>query len=259
MGPEPGIRWIAISLLLLPALAAEDARAWTEPTRARMIRQSTELMPDSLRGILERLESSCLEGARLAAGAGRREAEHRGADDEALSVRIDRTARAVDEAIEAIRSHQPFRQVAYRFGEVAHLVTDLHFPLNLPEGNGVGVPDYDRYRHFAESAMERFPVVLDPTDTQPLRGDRVDEYLRRMAGRSRPYGPRLEEVFRREEHQSDPRHFDDRSIAFGIASLSYSRSVSDVSRVWLYIWHEANGDMEGVAFPLFTNEDGDEG
>ena len=37
--------------------------------------------------------------------------------------------------------------------------------------------------------------------------------------------------------------FDDRSVPFAIGSLSYSRSINDVVRVWLTVWENAGGDM----------------
>jgi len=259
MRPTSVFRWIVFApLVLCAALWPAPAAGWTEDTRARIIQQSMDLMPDSLKDILQEQEVNCLQGARAATGAAGTEARHRGHDTEALRVRIETTAAAVRETVDAINRHEPFRQVAFRFGEVAHLVADLNYPLNHPEGGRVPDPAYDRYGAFVETAMERFPVILDPTSTANLRSDDLDGYLEAMSERVQPYGSRLEEVFRLDREKPDPQRFDDRSIAFGIASLSYSRSVSDVSRVWLYIWQQANGDMEGVPFPLFVEDNEDE-
>ena len=37
--------------------------------------------------------------------------------------------------------------------------------------------------------------------------------------------------------------FDERSVPFAIGSLAYSRSVTDIVRVWLTAWAEAHGDL----------------
>jgi hypothetical protein len=251
-------RIVLVPGLLCASLWPAPAAGWTEDTRARIVRQSMDLMPDSLKGILKQQEVNCLQGARAAAGAAGNESRHRGHDTDALRERIESTAVAVRETVDAINRHEPFRQIAFRFGEVAHLVADLNYPLNHPEGGRVPDPAYDRYGEFVETAMERFTVTLDPTSTASLQSGNVDGYLEAISERVRPYGSHLEEVFRLEQEKPDPKRFDDRSIAFGIASLSYSRSVSDVSRVWLYIWQQANGDMEGVPFPLFTEDHEDE-
>jgi hypothetical protein len=249
---------VVIPALVVAALWSAPAAGWTEDTRIRMIRQSMELMPDSLRIILQQQDQICLDGARAATGASGSEAQHRGRDADALKNRIDATAAAVRDTVDAINRHEPFRQIAYRFGEVAHLVADLNFPLNHPTGAAVPPPSYDRYRAFIESAMVRFPVVLDPADTGRLAADDLNGYLESITERVQPYGPRLAELLRLEAERPDPERFDDRSVAFGIASLTYSRSVSDVSRIWLYIWQQANGDMEGVPFPLFGEDTEDE-
>jgi hypothetical protein len=40
--------------------------------------------------------------------------------------------------------------------------------------------------------------------------------------------------------------FDDRSTAFGVASISYSRAVTDLVNVYYYIWKEAGGDVRSA-------------
>jgi hypothetical protein len=41
--------------------------------------------------------------------------------------------------------------------------------------------------------------------------------------------------------------FDDRSTAFGVASVSYSRAVTDLVNIYYYIWKEAGGDVRSAA------------
>ena len=41
----------------------------------------------------------------------------------------------------------------------------------------------------------------------------------------------------------DPAAFDDRSVPFAVGALAYSRSITNIVRVWLHIWNRANGDM----------------
>ncbi|HET6277533.1 MAG TPA: hypothetical protein VFG08_02000, partial [Candidatus Polarisedimenticolia bacterium] len=39
---------------------------------------------------------------------------------------------------------------------------------------------------------------------------------------------------------------DERSIPFGIASLSYSQATTDIVRLWRYVWISVNGDLSGT-------------
>jgi hypothetical protein len=41
--------------------------------------------------------------------------------------------------------------------------------------------------------------------------------------------------------------FDDRSTAFGVASLCYSHAVSDAVNLYYYIWREAGGDVRAAS------------
>ena len=48
---------------------------------------------------------------------------------------------------------------------------------------------------------------------------------------------------------SEPRtssDFDDRSTAFGVASVCYSHAVTDLVNLYFYIWKEAGGDVRAA-------------
>jgi len=53
-----------------------------------------------------------------------------------------------------------------------------------------------------------------------------------------------EEYFPGGEQQTSAT-FDDRSTAFGVASVSYSHAVTDIVNLYFYIWREAGGDVRG--------------
>ena len=55
-----------------------------------------------------------------------------------------------------------------------------------------------------------------------------------------------EEYFRYGERRTSA-EFDDRSTAFGVASVCYSRAVTDVVNLYYYIWRQAGGDVRSAA------------
>ena len=62
----------------------------------------------------------------------------------------------------------------------------------------------------------------------------------------RPSQARATAGFRAYAAAGDPPHpsaFDDRSVPFAIASLSYSHAITDVARAWLAAWSQAGGDV----------------
>jgi hypothetical protein len=46
----------------------------------------------------------------------------------------------------------------------------------------------------------------------------------------------------------DPIAFDDRSVPFAVASLSYSHAVTDIVQAWLAAWSRCHGDMGGTPY-----------
>jgi len=77
--------------------------------------------------------------------------------------------------------------------------------------------------------------VLEPTST-----DRTFERTAKL------YPLIDEEYFRFGERRSSA-DFDDRSTAFGVASVAYSHAVTDLVNLYYYIWREAGGDVRSAA------------
>jgi hypothetical protein len=55
-----------------------------------------------------------------------------------------------------------------------------------------------------------------------------------------------EEYFR-EGVQRTSTDFDDRSTAFGVASVCYSHAVTDLVNLYYHIWRQAGGDVRSAA------------
>ena len=63
--------------------------------------------------------------------------------------------------------------------------------------------------------------------------------------RSASHTPFVQQAFSRAQ-QGIQAEFDDRSILFGIAAISYSHAITDIARIWLYVWDQAHGDITGT-------------
>src|SRR2546425_7574613 len=55
-------------------------------------------------------------------------------------------------------------------------------------------------------------------------------------------------AFKADGTPKSPSALDERSVPFGIASLSYSHSTSDIAWIWRHLWVSINGDMHGTPF-----------
>lgn len=227
-------------LLLAAALALEcgSAAAWTPRTRAQMVEEAVRLMPASLRLALEHRREPLLRGMLLPMtgedGPTHRPPWHGGTLDAEIPARAAALARSVESAA-------PFDEVARSFGALAHFVADAGFP---PGASGAeGARRYSDFAAFCESRRPRIPLVFYGHDDADLaRGD-FGAFARRVLDRARKEFPNLERAYAAAGTPPDPAAFDDRSVPFAVASLSYSQTVTDIVRAWLAAWQAAHGDV----------------
>jgi len=234
MGGPCKLFLLAIAL----ALPLSQAAAWTPETRLRMIDDAVRLMPESLRMALEQYREPLLRGM-LDPMTGEDGPEHRPPWSEGtLDARFETE---VLELIAAMRKPGPFGSVAIRLGRTAHWIADAGFPPGASREDGAL-----RYAHFAsfcESRREKFPLVFYGHDDPELQRMNWDGFalgaLRLAADNDRE----LARAYAAAGEPPDPSFFDDRSVPFAVGSLSYSRSVTNIVRVWLAAWQQAEGDM----------------
>ena len=239
----------ALLLVAVPAAAF----AWSAEAEVRIARKAAMLAPPDLRLLLEKYESEYLRGVRDAAADGT-EARHReGITGRRGPIRTELNAR-VAASLRAVRSRQPIRELVYQLGLTAHMVADANNPLRVGSEFGPAIEaDYEAY--FARK-ITRFPTVFyglrEPGD--------VDAVVGHAIARSRRFNALLEEEYHRGGRLRSSADFDDRSTAFGVASVSYSRAVSDLVNVFYAVWKEAGGDVRTAEIMkkgnLLLNDDG---
>ncbi len=217
---------------------------WPEGVQARALELSTRLMPASLRRILERHQRAVAEGARRAAREGHAQGPLQ-ADGSAdrLAVSLARISALLD-------GHAPMKEVAREMGVAAHLVADLSNPFRTAPGDTAAAAYQRRFARYLDERLPKLRVVFEGY-THPLleQGD-LPAFGRRLADRSRSYVDDLIGAYRRFDATPDPALFDERSVPFGVASLSFSRTVTDTARAWLHAWRRAHGDLGGLPYPL---------
>lgn len=236
----------AFAVALTLAIAATDAAAWTAETRLRVADEAVRFMPASLRLALERHRDDLRRGV-LEPMADEDGPEHRAATGGGtLDASVGAAATALQEAV---ARPMPFRDVVLRFGMLAHFVMDAGFP---PLAAGRTAPR--RYAHYAEFANRRlgkFPLVfLGHDDPELARGD-FRAFARTVVAQAAREDDHLARAYAAAGWPPDPAAFDDRSIPFAVASLSYSRTVNAVVRAWLEAWRRAGGDMGYTPYMTF--------
>jgi hypothetical protein len=236
----------ASRIVLLAAavsVAATPGFAWTAATRVRMIDDAVKMMPPTLRHVLESRRDSVLQGM-LSPMTAEDAPPHRPPWDEGtLPTSADSAAR---ELVAGVNGQISFREVARRFGALAHFVADAGFPPGA--AGAAGAPRYAHFAAFCESRRGRFPLVFYGHDNPLLaRGD-AKAFALAILERARAEDVTLARAYAAAPSWDDAASFDDRSVPFAVASLAYSHSVTDIVQAWLNTWRQCHGDLGGTPY-----------
>jgi hypothetical protein len=134
-------------------------------------------------------------------------------------------------------------KVVERLGTLSHLVADANNPFHVANDDPRLTPAHDDFEQYFERRMAKFPTVFYGLDALPNVSSIVDRALART---QRFYPLMSSEYFPGGDAKSSA-DFDDRSTAFGVASVCYSHAVTDLVNLYYYIWREAGGDVRTAA------------
>jgi hypothetical protein len=237
----------ALGCLELAALVTTPARAWTPRTQQTIAWEAARLAPPDLARQLIKRHAAYLAGvlepfADSDPGRHRKDVDGTGKLDGALE-------EAVTRAIAAIRGHRPFDEVVFRMGVAAHFMADANNPLATSSADAEAGRFFVDFLRFAETAEPRFPLVFYGGRPGLERAPDVTELLADTLRRGRSLYPLIGHEYRRIDFASGIGLFDDRSTAFGVASVAFSHAVTDVALVLRYIWLRAGGGDERAGLP----------
>jgi hypothetical protein len=230
-------------VLALVVVTSSPAWGWTAATRVVMIDDAVKLMPPSLRKVLEKRRNDVRRGM-LEPMTQEDAAAHRPPwDGGTLDASVDAAAR---DLVSGATTRVSFHDVARRFGVLAHFVADGGFP-----PAAAGADGGSRYAHFAalcETRRPRFPLVFYGHSNDALAKDDFKTFTLKILERARAEDANLARAYAAAPSWSDAASFDDRSVPFAIASLSYSRTVTDIVQAWLAAWRDCHGDLAGTPY-----------
>lgn len=212
---------------------APPAGAWSESTRAELAERARRLAPADLARLLSRHRD------RLQAGA----------KDPRLQVTPQHLASEVDDAVRLVRSHRPFAELAERLGRISALASELNDPLRASDADPLEpryAPDFPRY---VDSARGRFAPVFYGLDRDVERSGGVVRLGERALGRGRPFYEALGREYRRVGMRPGSEAFDDRSTAFAVSAISFSRALSDAAQLFRLVWLTAGGGDRAARLP----------
>ena len=251
---------VLLASLTIPGLTAAPAEpvaaeacGWPRKVERRVLEQATRLMPPSLQRILRRHERALRQGAqderrRAPAALHAEDVEPGDGPAERLAASTARISALLD-------GHAPLHQVAWEMGAASHLVADLSNPFRTVPRDEQAPAFEPRFLDYVEEQLPDLRIVFTSYEHPLLEQGDVTGFGRLLATASRSYLDDLVGSFRRFDETGDPSFLDQRSIPFGVASLSFSRTVTDTARIWLLAWRQAHGDITGLPYPLAGQED----
>ena len=234
---------LALGLVCL-AGAVLPAVAWTPGTQVTIAREAARLSPPDLARQIEKHRRAFEEGVKAPFSETDANRHMKNPDG---SGSLDRaTVDAVAAAVAAIDVHQPLEEIVRRLGIVAHYVADANNPLSASGADAEEGRYFADYLRYVETAEPRFPLVFYGVQPGLEAKQDVSPLIAAALRRGRGIYPMIGREYRRIGFVSGLGLFDDRSTAFGTASLAFSHAVTDVTLALRYIWITAGGvDQRG--------------
>ena len=237
----------AVPFLLAGMLCAvaTPATAWTRQTQLTIAREAARLAPPDLARQLEKHQDQFERGVLAPFADTDADRHQRNADGSGLLDQV--IAAEVAQAIEMIETHRPFAEIVWRLGVISHYAAEANNPLAAADEDRAESRYAHDYARYVESILPRCPLIFygNPTDLLDPRG--AERLVDRALARSRKLYPTLASEYQRIEYGSGRLNFDDRSTAFGLSSISFSRAVNDVLLLMRHIWIRAGGaDPRGL-------------
>ncbi len=229
---------IGLAVLGAALCAAAPAHAWTPQVQIAIADEAGRLAPPDLARQIERhvklYRRGVVEAFRDADAA--RHFKNPDGSGDLDQVIVQEAARAVT----LIEAHRPFPDVVYQLGRVAHFVADANNPLNASQ-EPREARYFSDYLYYMESARPRFAPVFYGVnrrlDGAPDLGPLAAEAL----ARGRAMYPLVGKEYERVGGVSGRDLFDDKSTAFGVAALAYSRALSDAANALRFVWLRSGG------------------
>jgi hypothetical protein len=240
MTQVPSRRLTLIALAMVAScLAATPSQAWTPASQVAIAEEAARLAPPDLARQILRHADQYQSGV-LAAFRDADPMRHKKNDDGTGS--LDRAiAEEADSAIDMIRQHRPFAEVAHQLGRVSHFVADADNPLNASQVDPQEGSYFKDFLFYAQSAQQRFVHVFYGIDPRLEARNGMASFTAQVLARARRFYPLVGAEYRRVGRVDGQALFDDRSTAFAVVAVSFSHALSDSASVLRYIWLRSGG------------------
>ncbi len=213
------ILWVTLLFMVSPW--ANCSTAWTSTTRGYMAIHAFQAFPSDLRLALNKHRAAYRDAA-MEPVAG------------TTSDHINDACRLIEQLERELSGEPDFDTVARKLGRLMGLTAALTDPFST-EQNAEALD----YRQYVQSKLHKLVFAYHPLPLESVTKTDPCSVVQSLKQKSLRLRPLIDQDFRRFGHSS---RFDDRSAAFGAASILFSDSCHEMSRLTILIWDRAQGD-----------------
>jgi hypothetical protein len=152
----------------------------------------------------------------------------------------------------AIGRRTPFDSICYELGRLSALTAE-YSPVTESRGVAAGSAPIAGFRDFLSSEYRSFPLVISREGEAYLMRGSLIGYLDYVAARNADRARALARALSDEKAET---WRDQRSLAYGLATLIYNDLVLDTARLWLYVWQQAGGEIGDAPYFLIKPAEG---
>lgn len=236
-------------LAILICVFCGKAECWTSKTYQLVVVQSLKVMPYSFRNVMYQHKEEILSGSLTPDQLG--EAGHKYDLKSQNGFLYDSIADLSVKIPKRMNERASFAEIAFFFGSLAHYATDLNDPLLLMDDDPREPAYQSDFAIYLEKNIPLFPWIFSGHESDLLKKDQLRDYVFQLARDSSRNYAVIGDAYYPQGSLVSSDTFDLRSLPFGVASLSYSRSIESTVQIWFYVWRKAHGD---ITFTPFYNE-----
>ena len=218
---------------------------WSNKMYEIITMRALVLMPKSLRRVMLLHKPELIEGAMESASMKNSEDHYLYTNKKygKADFRIDLLSNKI---VYDIDHHVPFSVITREFGTLAHYVSDLNNPLHASKKDITAVRCEKEFNRYMELNLEKFPFVFYGYNSQYLAKNDIKAFSYSIVDRSSKLHDIIINSLYNGGHIKPAESFDEKSLIFGSAAITYQHSISNVAQLWLYIWKRAHGDVTGL-------------
>jgi hypothetical protein len=236
-----------VSLALALWVAPGALLAWDEATYRTVAEDSFRLLPPSLQEAVEPHKDAIIEGAVEPLSLHNKGKRHTYDVTTGKGDLIEESLKAVEEGIALVEQQKPFKEVARQLGIMCHFAVDLADPLRASDEDSREADIAEDFAAFSVRQKEKFRLFFHGYPPKFLSIG-LEPFLKRFSDHSRTFYPILLRAYHPGGKRVSSEAFDERSTAFGVASVCFSQAILTTGTTWVYFWHHAHGDMDKTPF-----------